>query len=67
MDQSIECWGRRSRIPFENLNSTYYDQISLGKDHTCVMDTDSRIHCWYIGANLGGHKVPLGFKAATYS
>lgn len=59
-DQSIDCWGRPSRIPVESMKKKVYDQITLGKDHVCAVDMDSQLSCWFTGANLGGHDVPLG-------
>lgn len=65
-DGSIECWGRNSRIPQNVLEdkTKQYDQITIGKDHICVIDVDNRLSCWYSGADMGAHKVPLGFVLA---
>mmetsp|Transcript_20551 Transcript_20551/g.25196 ORF Transcript_20551/g.25196 Transcript_20551/m.25196 type:complete len:307 (-) Transcript_20551:297-1217(-) len=60
-DQSITCWGHMPAIPEDKMSRTNYDELSLGQDHMCVVDVDSELHCWYLGADLGGHVVPLGF------
>ena len=64
-DHSITCWGRPSPIPVEEMSDKDYDQISMGQDHLCAIDMDSQLRCWrWVGADMGGHKVPLGFLVA---